>query len=258
MKLALVTGGFRRVGAAIAERLAEQGYALAIHGRAGAEPDPSLIEALERRGGQWHAFHADLRLGEEVEALLPAVERHFGAPPDVLVNNAALFSEDDWRSVTTGSLVDHYALNAAAGTMLACRLAARLGEERRAVAINILDQRIANPHGDQIAYTISKQAAAGATRTLARALAPKVRVCGVAPGLTLPTPEYDEGQLRRLARLMPLQRLPSPDDVAEAVLYLIRAEATTGQVIFVDGGAGLESFDRDFVRLGRDGEGGKP
>jgi NAD(P)-dependent dehydrogenase (short-subunit alcohol dehydrogenase family) len=184
-----------------------------------------------------------------VEALLPAVEASFGRPPDLLVNNAALFGDDDWRSATMEAMLAHYAVNAAAGVALACAFADRLGPEGRGVVVNIVDQRIASPHGDQLSYTLSKQAAAGATRTLARTLAPRLRVCAVAPGLTIPTADYSTAQLERLAARMPLGRLPRPGDVAAAVLYLAGAEATTGQILFVDGGAWLESFERDFVYL---------
>jgi pteridine reductase len=251
VKLAFVTGGLRRLGAAIAGRLAEDGYALALHGRETVQPDAGLAAVLERHGTRWAPFAADLASPDEVEALLPAVEKAFGAVPDVLVNNAALFAEDDWRSATMQAMLAHYAVNAAAGASLACALARRLGPDRRGVVINIADQRVASPHGDQLSYTLSKQAAAAATRTLARALAPRVRVCAVAPGLTIPTADYGAAQVARLTARMPLGRLPQPSDVAEAVLYLIGAEAITGQLLFVDGGAWLESFERDFVYLER-------
>jgi pteridine reductase len=249
VKLALVTGGLRRLGAAIARALAEQGYALALHGHAAPELEPELAAVLAREGTRWADFAADLSRQAEVEALLPAVEASFGRPPDLLVNNAALFGEDDWRSATMEAMLAHYAVNAAAGVTLACAFADRLGPEGRGVVVNIVDQRVASPHGDQLSYTLSKQAAAGATRTLARALAPRLRVCAVAPGLTIPTADYSPEQLERLAARMPLGHLPRPGDVAAAVLYLAGAEATTGQVLFVDGGAWLESFERDFVYL---------
>jgi NAD(P)-dependent dehydrogenase (short-subunit alcohol dehydrogenase family) len=248
-KLALVTGGFRRIGAAIARRLAAAGYDLALHAHEAAEPEPELAAALE--GIRWAPFRADISSAEEIETLLSAVEAEFGAPPTVLVNSAALFEDDRWDTASMECLLAHYKVNAAAPLLLATGLARRLPADLRAVVVNILDQRIANPPADQLSYTLSKQAAAGATRTLARALAPRIRVCGVAPGLTIPTPDYDGAQLERLAAMMPLGRLPSPDDIAEAVLYLVSAEAVTGQILFVDGGAALESFERDFVYLGR-------
>jgi pteridine reductase len=137
--------------------------------------------------------------------------------------------------------------------MLTTGLAAAMPDGARACVVNILDQRIRHPGADQLSYTLSKQALSGATETLARALAPKVRVNAVAPGLTLPTEEYRPAQMVQLAKMMPLERLPDPDEIADAVLWLAGAESVTGQTIFVDGGASMKAFDRDFLFLGDEG-----
>lgn len=252
MKLAVVTGGTRRLGGAIAARLAAAGYDLALHSHGPGEPEPGLRESLAGSGVAWATFAADLADPEAVDGLLPAVATHFGRAPDCLVNSASRFGEDRWGDVTMASLAEHFLVNAAAPARLAQRLAAGLGPEGGGVVVNILDQRIAAPPDDQVAYTVSKLALAGITQAMARALAPGVRVCGVAPGLTLPTADYVPEQMARLAARMPLGRLPTPAQVAEAVAFLVTAEATTGQVIFVDGGASLRGFDRDFVALDRD------
>lgn len=235
-RLALVTGGFRRIGAAIARHLADAGYDLALHAHEAAEPEPELAAALE--GVRWAPFRADLSSAEEIENLLSAVEAEFGAPPSVLVNSAALFEDDRWDTASMECLLAHYKVNAAAPVLLATGLARRLAGGTEAVVVNILDQRIANPPADQLSYTLSKQAAAGATRTLARALAPGVRVNAVAPGLTIATPDYGEAQLGRVAAMMPLRRLPEPDEIAEAVLFLMSdgASYVTGANLKVSGG----------------------
>jgi NAD(P)-dependent dehydrogenase (short-subunit alcohol dehydrogenase family) len=111
---------------------------------------------------------------------------------------------------------------------------------------------VRNPVPDQLAYSLSKQALHASLRNLARELAPRIRVNGVAPGLVLPTPDYDAAQWDRLRAMMPLERLPTPEDVASAVVWLARAPAVTGQTIFVDSGANLEAYARDFVYLGRE------
>jgi NAD(P)-dependent dehydrogenase (short-subunit alcohol dehydrogenase family) len=144
------------------------------------------------------------------------------------------------------SLATHFRVNAAAPTLLALRVAA--GGPGVAI-VNILDQRIAHPHGDQFSYTVSKLALAEATRLLARVLAPGARVMAVAPGLTIPTADYGAAQMARLGEAMPLGLLPTPEDIADAVLWAIRARASTGQTLFVDGGASLVSYERDFVRM---------
>jgi NAD(P)-dependent dehydrogenase (short-subunit alcohol dehydrogenase family) len=253
LKLALVTAGFHRLGAAIAARLAEEGWTLALHGRRPETPDTSLSAMLALHKSEWHGFVADLADSDDVQHLIPAVEAHFGKAPDLLVNNASQFEWDDTSSVTQASLNAHFNVNAGAPVALATSLASHVGDEATAAVVNILDQRIRHPSGDQLSYTISKLALFGATETLARALAPKVRVNAVAPGLVIPTDEYLPSQMEALRAAMPLGRLPEPDDIADAVLWLSAAEVVTGQTIFVDGGAALKSFERDFLFLGRDG-----
>jgi pteridine reductase len=252
VKLALVTAGYHRVGGAIAMRLAEAGWALALHSRKPTKPDQALAAISALHNTQWHGFEADLSDSEAVTALLPRIAQHFGKMPDLIVNNASLFAWDDPVSISAEAIATHMAVNLTAPVLLTTALAANLGPDERACVVNILDQRIRQPNGDQLSYTLSKQALAGATETLARALAPKVRVNAVAPGLTLPTDDYLPAQMARLEQVMPLRVLAEPDDIADAVLYLANAEATTGQTIFVDAGASHKSFERDFVFLERD------
>lgn len=249
--LALVTGSCRRLGAHIAARLGAAGYALALHASGDGDAGPELLAHLEAAGVPYFHFAADLTDPKAVDGLLPAVAAHFGRSVDLLVNNASCFCAGDAAMPGMEALVRHFAVNAAAPFALAGALAAQAGPAGGCV-VNILDQRIVQPPADQLAYSVSKQALAEITRTLAFALAPRVRVNGVAPGLTLPTPEYTAEQVARLGAMMPLGRLPDPDDVADAVLFLAGARATTGQLLFVDGGANLRRFDRDFVHLGRD------
>lgn len=249
--LALVTGSCRRLGAHIAAALAEAGYDLALHASATAEPEAWLVGRLTAAGAEYRAFTCDLGDFAAVEALMPQVVETVGRGPVLLVNNASRFAADEQGLPGGDALVDHFRVNAAAPILLARAFAHALGAGDGSV-VNILDQRIAHPPADQIAYTLSKQALAEATRTLARVLAPRVRVNAVAPGLTIPTQDYSPAQLARLTASMPLERLSRPDDVAAAVVYLAGARASTGQTLFVDGGAGLHDFARDFVHLERD------
>lgn len=250
--VAVITGGLRRLGGAIAARLAQDGFDLALHGHTPGEPEGELAGVIAATGVRAEMFVADLADAAGIDGLIPAVAEVFGRSPACLVNSASRFEEDRWADVTLDSLTGHFLVNAAAPARLAQALAAGLGPDERAVVVNILDQRIVSPPDDQAGYTASKLALAGITRALARALAPRVRVCGVAPGLTLPTADFGAEQLARLAKAMPLERLPAPGEVADAVAFLARAASTTGQVIFVDGGASLTSYDRDFVALDRD------
>lgn len=253
--LALVTGGCHRLGATIAARLAAAGWDLALHGQRHSEPEAGLVEALTRAGAAWTVTTADLADPDAARDIMARVVKEWGRAPTLLVNSAATFGQDRLETVTAKDLQRHYAVNCASPALLTAAFAALAPDgaapgERSIV--NILDQRIVQPHGDQLAYTLSKLALAGLTEITARDLAPAIRVNAVAPGLTLPTRDYDDDRMTRLAGMMPLQRLPLPSEVADAVVYLARARAVTGQTIFVDGGARFENWPRDFMHLDGD------
>jgi pteridine reductase len=245
--LALITGGHRRLGAVIAGKLAQSGYDLALHGYRDAVPDDELRSILDKHETRWHGFAADLAEARAASTLMHDAMGHFGRAPDLLVNNASLFQYDDWQTLSEESLTSHYAINLQAPVMLAQALVAASGADMQPAIVNIIDQRVRNPNGDQLAYTLSKQALAESIRTLARAFGVRARVNGIAPGLTLPTDHYTAQQIADLAREMPLGNLSQPDDIAEAVLYLGKAKSVTGQLLFVDGGAHMVSYDRDFL-----------
>lgn len=253
--LALVTGGLHRLGAVLAARLGAAGYDLALHHRSGGDADEPLRSFLASDRVTHGCFAADLADAAGADQLFDAVVARFGRAPTLLVNNASLFGAGGWADAGADELSRHFAVNAIAPVQLARRLAAAHAVDADAdaaadaVIINILDQRVRNPVPDQFAYSLSKQALWQATRTMAVAMAPRVRVNAIAPGLTIPTADYDDGQMARLAAEMPLGRLPLPDDIADALMYLAGARAVTGQTIFVDGGANLKSFARDFVML---------
>ncbi len=249
--LALVTGGCRRVGAAIAGRLARDGWSLALHGYKDAEPEDSLAQILAAQGTDWHGFAADLAVPDTCASLVADVTAHFGRAPDLLVNNASLFTYDDVDSLTAEQMAAHFAVNMQAPVLLTQKLVAMSQGSSAPCIVNIVDQRVRNPNGDQLSYTLSKQALAESIRTLAFSYGARARINGVAPGLTLPTGEYGEAQIAALTDMMPLDRLPVPDDIADAVLYLAEAKAVTGQILFVDGGAHLTHFARDFVFMGK-------
>ena len=250
-RLALVTGGHRRLGGIISGALAKAGHSLAIHGSHDTRLDSHLALTLEAQGTEWYGFVVDFADPENAEELIARVAERFGRPPDILVNSAAMFGQDRIDTVTADELMRHYAVNCAAPTMLTKAFATVPAGTGDRCIINILDQRIDHPHGDQLAYTLSKLALAGLTQTSANALAPKVRVNAVAPGLTIATPDYDPDQMARLEAMMPLGRLPQAEQIAQAVLYLADATAVTGQTLYVDGGAHLKSYDRDFMHLCR-------
>jgi len=250
--LALVTGGLHRVGAAIAARLAGEGYALALHAHRMGEPDPALAESIRAHSVESAVFPADLAIPGEVESLVDRVKAHFGCAPDALVNSASIINEGQWPDLTRAALARHLDVNFVAPMLLTSAFVRALAGDRSGAVVNIVDQRVTNPPVDQAAYTASKLALGAVTRVMARAFAPGVRVNAVAPGNTLPGDAYQEAQWQRLADIMPLERNSAPEDIAEAVVYLLGARSVTGQTLFVDGGANLESYARDFLHMERD------
>ena len=250
--LALVTGGWRRIGAAIAQVLAGAGYDLALHAHRAATFDPALVADLGARGATVYPLVLDLGDLAAVEHLVGDATTAAGRVPTLLVNCASVFQDDGALTLDAHTLDLHFRVNCFAPLILTRALAVALAaEDRTGAVVHILDQRVKNPVPDQISYTLSKQALHASVRTMARALAPTLRVNAVAPGLTLPTDDYDPAQWDRLTALMPLDRLSAPDDIADAVLHMATARATTGETLFVDGGAHLESFPRDFVHMAR-------
>lgn len=245
--LALVTGGVRRLGAMIAARLADAGYDLALSSHGTGTPEAVLAEAIARNGCAWQHFAADLSDSAEASGLIGRVSAHFGRAPDLLVNNAAMFGQDGWAEMDAASLEAHFRLNLFAPLLLSTELVKANGQ--RPAIVHIVDQRVRNPNGDQLSYTLSKQALAASVRSMAVALAPHARVNGVAPGLVIPTDDYSDDMMAKLAEAMPLHRLPAPESIADAVLYLAQARDVTGQIIFADGGAHLNSYARDFMHL---------
>ncbi len=240
--LALVTGGMRRVGAVIASRLAAAGYDLALSSHVEGGPQTGFGEETD-----WHCFVADLAEPSTPAKLIEDVTAHFGRVPDLLVNNAAMFGRDDWATMDAATLEAHFRLNTFAPLLLAQALVKAASSQ--VAIVHVTDQRTENPPVDQMSYTLSKQALAASVQTMAKAFGAKARVNAVAPGLVIVTDDYAPGQAERLANMMPLKALPDPQGVADAVHYLAGARHVTGQTIFVDGGAHLESFDRDFVHL---------
>ncbi len=244
--LALVTGGWRRIGAGIARALATDGWDLALHAHHADAVDGALAAELRGLGASVEALSGDLAGEGLPERLLAQCSR----APTLLVNSASIFRDDRLATLTAESLDAHMRVNLYAPLLLTRAFAERLAGQSGSVVM-LLDQRVRNPVPDQLAYSLSKQALHASLRNLARELAPHIRVNGVAPGLVLPTADYDDAQWDRLTQLMPLERLPTPAEIADAVVWLARAPSVTGQTIFVDGGANLEAYARDFVYLGK-------
>jgi len=246
--VALVTGGARRIGRAIALALAGDGWDVAVHFGRSAADAAETVRAIEALGRQAAAFDCDLADAAAVRALPGRCAQALGALTCV-VNNASLFEYDSVADFSGGLLERVMAINVAAPVLLAQALAAQLPARRQGVVINLLDQKLFNPNPDFLSYTLSKAALKEATTLLAQALAPRVRVVGVAPGITLVSGEQSEAGFADAHTRTPLGRSSTPDDVAQAVVFAARAPAVTGTTLLVDGGQHLVPSERDVMFL---------
>lgn len=245
VRTVLVTGAARRLGRSIALELAAAGWQVAVHYRGSADEAAQTVADCSRHAPA-HAFAADLAQEDETRALLANVVARFGQL-DAVVNNASRFEHDSAKDFGYASLAAHVAANTAAPVVLAQALAAHLQQRQgQGVVVNLLDQKLWNPNPDFLSYTLSKAALEAATTLLAQALAPQVRVVGVAPGLTLTSHMLSAEQFEQLHRLAPLGRSSTPEDVAHAVRFALENRAITGTTLLVDGGQHLMKFDRDF------------
>lgn len=229
---ALITGAGRRIGAAIALALSRAGYAIMLHAHHSRDEAEEVAQAIVASGGQARIVLGDLADAKAVAGLVPAAAA-FG-PLTLLVNNASIFEDDEIATLDRDALERTLAVNLTAPVFLAQTFAAQAVPG--ASVVNILDQRVLKPTPRFFSYALSKSALHDATLMLAQALAPKVRVNGVAPGPTLPSPRQSAAQFAAQASTVPLGRGPTPEDIAAAVVYLAGAASVTGTVIAVDGG----------------------
>ncbi len=247
----LVTGASRRLGRAMALDLAGHGYDVAVHYRSAAGDAEATVIELRALGARANAFQADLADEAACLALVPAVVAQFGRL-DAVVNSASTFEHDDPASFSVASMEKHWRANTAPAVLLAQALHAHLSDgPRTGCVVNLLDQKLWNPNPDYFSYTLSKAALQAATVMLAQALAPQVRVCGVAPGVTLVSGPMSADEFASAHRMTPLQRSSTPDDIARAVRFLIESPAITGTTLLVDGGQHLSAQPRDVLYLAK-------
>ncbi len=238
-KNALVTGGSRRIGRAIIEALAADGFGVCIHYNTSGEEAAALAAEINAQGGRAVTIGADL-MDEAATAELIARAGDALGPLDLLINNASVFERDEAASVTRESWDRHMEVNLRAPFVLIQGFAAALPAGLEGGVINILDQRVRHLSPHFTSYTLSKAGLWTLTRTLALALAPRIRVNGIGPGPVLPSPRQTEADFQRQAGATPLGRAVDPMDIAEAVRYLVGARSVTGQMIAADSGQHLQ------------------
>jgi NAD(P)-dependent dehydrogenase (short-subunit alcohol dehydrogenase family) len=238
---ALVTGAGRRVGRALALALADAGLDIAVHYRGSADEADQVVTAVQAMGRNAIAVAADLSKPQETASLVTRAAGVIG-PLHLLVNNASLFEADRFGALDLALWDRHFETNLRAPVLLAQAFAAQVPasvEDGQAMILNILDQRVLHPNPQFFSYTLSKSALFTATRTMAQALAPRIRVNAVGPGPTLASIHQDASTFAAEVQATPLARPVAPQDICAAVLYLMSARSVTGQMLAVDAGQHL-------------------
>ncbi|WGF88252.1 SDR family oxidoreductase [Marinivivus vitaminiproducens] len=236
--IALVTGAARRLGRAMALHLAGRGYDIAVHYGRSADEARALAQEIAATGRRAVALEADLADEDAAQGLVPAVAERLGAP-SLLVNSAALFERDGALDATRAGWDRHMAVNLRAPFVLTQAFARALPPEREGLVVNLIDQRVWNLTPNYTSYSVSKVALWGLTRHLALALAPRIRVNAIGPGLALAPDGSDAEAFRRFERSMPLGRGTTPGEIARALDVFIDSPSITGQMLALDGGQHL-------------------
>jgi NAD(P)-dependent dehydrogenase (short-subunit alcohol dehydrogenase family) len=234
----LITGAGKRIGRAIALDLAAHGWAVAIHYNSSAMAAEEAVEEIRAAGGAAAALQHDFTDPQEAGRLIPACSEAL-APPLCLINNASLFEQDSISTLTAESWRAHIDVNLAAPLFLARAFAEHLPKGAEGNIVNILDQRVWKLTPDYFSYTISKSALWTATRTMAQALAPRIRVNAVGPGPALANERQSAALFEKQQQATPLGRGPALEEICAAVRFILDAPSMTGQMIALDGGQHL-------------------
>jgi NAD(P)-dependent dehydrogenase (short-subunit alcohol dehydrogenase family) len=241
-RTAIVTGAGKRVGAAIARGLVDDGWMVVAHVHHDSDEVPEeSIKAV-----------ADLAESDCADRIFEAVQ---GLPPvRLLINNAARFAWDGFGEFSIEQFDAHMAVNVRAPALLIEAFArAHAGKDEDALVVNLLDSKLVAPNPDYLSYTLSKQALGGLTDLAARALAPQnIRVNGIAPGLMLRSNGQSEANFRTMHAANPLGRGVEPSDIVAAIRYLIGARCVTGEVLVIDSGQRFRALERDVQFLGEE------
>jgi len=237
-RAALVTGAGKRIGRAIALDLAAHGWHVAVHHRDSVDEAGAVVAEIEAGGGRAFSLNADLSVQSDIDGLIPRVVAEFGRL-DCLVNSAALFDDDTIETISRESWDRHIGTNLWAPLALSQAFAGHLPASANGNIVNIIDQRVWNLTPHFLSYTVSKSGLWTLTRTLALALAPRVRVNAVGPGPTLASARQTDAEFARQCERTPLGRGTTPEEICAAVRYILAAPAVTGQMLALDGGQHL-------------------
>jgi NAD(P)-dependent dehydrogenase (short-subunit alcohol dehydrogenase family) len=243
----LITGAARRIGKALAERLAQEGFELALHSSVRSRDQAqALADQMRSKGVRAAVFTADLADAAATQALIPQITQQWQAPV-VLINNASVFENDSADQLDPAFFDRMMAVNLRAPALLAASFAQALSPAHQGVIINLIDQRVWKLTPQFYSYTLSKAGLWAATQTMAQSFAPHIRVNAIGPGPVLPNGPQGEGAFAQEVAGIPLASSVDPAEIAAAAVYLIAARSVTGQMIAVDGGQHLGWRTPDIV-----------
>jgi NAD(P)-dependent dehydrogenase (short-subunit alcohol dehydrogenase family) len=248
MKTALITGAAKRIGRQLALDLAEAGFDIAVHCNASRAEADEVAANIRAVGRNAHVVAGDLAREDTPHAIIGSAVAALG-PLTLLINNASIFEPDEVGSISSDSWAQHQNTNLRAPIMLSQAFAAQLPKDEHGNIINIVDQRVWKLNPRFFSYTMSKTGLWTATRTLAQALAPRVRVNAIGPGPALPSARMDQSEFDKQARLTLLGRGTSPQEISAAAKFILSQPALTGQMIALDGGQHLVWQTPDVVEV---------
>lgn len=237
-KVAIVTGAAVRLGRALAIALAQSGAKIVVHYGRSADAAQETLAAIQAAGSEGVAVAADLS-DPAAAAKIVAVAMDELGRADVLVNNASVFEHDSLAEATHEMWSRQFTINLQAPFFLSQAFARQLAVDQPAHIINIVDWRASRPGDDHLIYTMTKAGLATLTKSLALHLAPQVQVNAVAPGAILPATGSDPADFDALETRIPLRRTGTPDAVTDALLFLLRSDFVTGEIVHVTGGQDL-------------------
>ncbi|MEI7426955.1 MAG: SDR family oxidoreductase [Betaproteobacteria bacterium] len=249
-KIVLITGAAKRIGKTIALEMAKAGWDIAIHYGKSKQEAHETAQLVRSFGQNAICIQADLAMESEVEQIIPTCIEQMGLPY-CIVNSASLFEYDDPSSIQYQNIIKNFAINLAAPLVLSKHFAQYLKSQpdKKGVIVHILDQKLDNLNPDFFSYTLSKSALEAAVKMQAMYFAPIIRVMGVAPGITLTSGDQTAAGFTEAHQAVLLGQSSTPEDIAQAILYINQAQALTGTVLYVDGGQHLQSSPRDVMFL---------
>ena len=248
IKTVLITGAAKRIGRQLALDLAADGWDVVVHCNQSTEEAEIVAQLLRAKGRRASVVQGNLADAAAPDRLIAEANQQLG-PLTALINNASIFEPDDVGEITLESWTRHMDTNLRAPVMLAQAFARQLPKDEYGNIINIIDQRVWKLNPRFFSYTLSKSGLWTATRTLAQALAPKIRVNSIGPGPALPSARMDDAEFRKQEKLTLLGRGTSPAEISEAVKFILLQQSLTGQMIALDGGQHLAWQTPDVMKV---------